>query len=268
MVLYADMLFLVDLSMDFLTLYLCARLTHKPVSVLRMGAAAAAGAIGSVLLLIFQAGRALTFCAGVLLSAAMTGIAFGLRPSAGAFLRQCLLVWGCGAITGGCMSVLMSFGNPVYLEQPAGGNDSFGAVFLCTAAAVYGLIRLLQKRMETKSAEVIIVLHGKTAKVQVLVDSGNLLTDPLTGRPVLLVSAEAVKTLDIPVSDTEAALQSREHLLPVPAKGVQGTRLLWGVRPEILYVAGEKREALVAAESVPADHYGGYGGTCPATLLG
>lgn len=266
MVLYADILFLVDLSMDFLTLYLCARLTHHPAGPLRLLAGAALGALGSVLLLVMGAGRAVTLAAGILLSVLMTAAAFGVRPTARWFFRQCILVWGCCAITGGCMSVLMSLGNPVYLA-PAESETSFAPVFLGTTAAVYALIRLLQRRMEAKTAVVRLVFHGIMAEVTVLVDSGNLLTDPLTGRAVILVSAEALRPLDLPVSDTEKALVSREHLLPVPAKGVNGTRLLWGIRPELLLVNGQKKDALVAAEPVPADHYGGLGGTCPACLV-
>lgn len=266
MVVYADILFLVDLSMDFLTLYLCARLTHRQAGCRRLLAGSVVGALGSVLMLICQARRTAVFWGGLLLSAAMTAAAFGFRPSAGAFFRQCLLVWGCGAVTGGCMSVLMSLGSPVYME-PKGGQASFFPVFLTTTGAVYGLMRLLQKRMETRTAEITIVHHGTTARLTVLVDSGNLLTDPLTGRPVILVSAEAVRPLDLPLSGTEEALQSREHLLPVPAKGIGGSRLLWAVRPDLLLVGGQPKDALVAAENVPADHFGGWSGTCPASLV-
>ncbi|MBR4959722.1 MAG: sigma-E processing peptidase SpoIIGA [Clostridia bacterium] len=266
MTIYADILFLVDLSMDFLTLYLCARLTHRPVSPGRLLGGSALGALGSILLLVCQAGRGMVFWCGVLLSAGMTAAVFGFLSSAGAFFRQCVLVWGCGAVTGGCMSVLMSLGNPVYMD-PTGGRADFLPVFLGTTGAVYGLIRLLQKRMGTKTAEVRIVLHGVTAKLTVLVDSGNLLTDPLTGRPVILVSGEAVLPLELPASGTETALTSPEYMLPVPAKGAFGTRLLWALKPDLLFVNGQKRDALVAAESVPADHFGGYAGTCPTVLI-
>ncbi|MBR5445411.1 MAG: sigma-E processing peptidase SpoIIGA, partial [Clostridia bacterium] len=247
MIVYADILFLVDLSMDFLTLYLCARLTHRPAKTGRLLAGSVLGALGSVLLLMCRAGRGVVFWTGVGLSVMMTAAAFGFLASAAGFVRQCVLVWGCGAVTGGCMSVLMSLGEPVYLEQ-TGGSTDFLPVFLGTTGAVYGLIRLLQKRFGTATAEVRIVLHGVTADLTVLADSGNLLTDPLTGRPVILVSAKAALPLELPGAGTENALQSPEHLLPVPAKGACGTRLLWALRPDLLFVNGQKRDALVAAE--------------------
>ena len=263
MVLYADILFLVDLSMDFLTLCLCARLTHRPITLLR--GLGAAGALGSVLLLLTGAGRGTVFLAGLLLSGVMTAVAFGIRPGMRSFLRQCLLVWGSGAITGGCMSVLLSLGTPVYLENGYGGRTSFWPVFLGTTGTVYCLIRLLQKKMNHRTAEVTVLYHGRTASCTVLVDSGNLLTDPLTGRSVLLLSRDAVEALCLPSG--EETLTCREPVLPVPANSVTGTRLLWAVKPDMLTVNGVRKDALVAAEAVAADHYGGWSGTCPVSLV-
>lgn len=261
MVLYADVLFLVDLSMDYLTLHLCARLTHRRVHPIRLLVGAVTGAIGSVLLVCMHAGRGMTFWGGLLLSALMTVLPFGVGKTAGAFLRQYLLVWGSGAITGGCMSLLLSLGTPVYLS---GGSSTqpFLPLFLATTGMVYSLLRILQKRLYTQTAEVQITCHGQTARCTVLVDSGNLLTDPLTGRAVLLVSQKAVERLHLPVDLVES-----EKLLPIPANSIHGTRLLWGLRPDALYVNGIAKDALVAAEPVPLDHYGGYSGTCPSSLV-
>lgn len=261
MVLYADVLFLVDLSMDFLTLHLCARLTHRRVHPLRLAFAAVVGALGSVLLTCLNANRGVTFFTGLLLSAAMNAIAFGFGRSAGAFLRQYLLVWGSGAITGGCMSLLLSLGTPVYLSDGSGGTQPFLPLFLATTGMVYSLLRILQKRLHIQTADVQITCHGQTSRCTVLVDSGNLLTDPLTGRSVVLVSKNAVANLPLPTDETVPGL------LPIPANGVNGTRLLWGFRPDALYIDGVARDALIAVESVPGDHYGGYSGTCPISLI-
>lgn len=263
MVLYADVLFLVDLSMDFLTLHLCVRLTHRKVHPLRLLIGSVTGAIGSVWLVCFGAGRGMTFFSGLLLSALMTGIVFGFGRTAGAFLRQYLLVWGSGAITGGCMSLLLSLGTPVYLSDgsSSGSTQPFLPLFLATTGMVYSLIRILQKRLHIQTADVQITCHGQTARCTVLVDSGNLLTDPLTGRAVVLVSQNAVAALPLPTDKTVPGL------IPIPANGVQGTRLLWGFRPEALYINGVARDACIATEPVPVDHYGGYSGTCPISLV-
>ncbi len=267
MILYADILFVVDLSMDWLTLALCARLTHRPVSGIRLLIAAALGALGSVLLVILGAGRLTTFVTGLALSAGMTAISFGFfrksRSRAGAFCRQWLIVWGCGAVTGGVLSVLMSFGEPVYIGSATGEKSGFLPLFLATAAVVYGFTRLLQKKVHTETVTVTITWHGREATLTALLDTGNLLTEPMTGKSVLLVS-KAAASLPFPTGEdpTQAC-----GIFPVIAKGTTGTRLLWGIRPDSLVIDGQPREALVAAEEVPADHYGGYGGTCPGSLV-
>lgn len=261
MILYADVLFLVDLSMDYLTLQFCSRLTHRRVHSLRLLIAAAVGALGSVLLLCLQADRGTTFFTGLLLSAIMTAITFSFGKTAGAFLRQYLLVWGSGAITGGCMSLLLSLGTPVYLSSPSENTPAFLPVFIATIGMVYSLLRILQKRLQVKTAEVQITCHDKTVRCTVLVDSGNLLIDPLTGRAVVLVSQQALAELHLP--EAENAIGR----IPIPANSVHGTRLLWGFRPDTLYIGGVARDALVATEPVPIDHYGGCSGTCPLSLI-
>lgn len=269
MVLYADILFLVDLSMDYLTLHLCAKLTHRRVHLMRILLSAILGALGSVLLLCLNAGRGMTFFTGLMLSAIMTAITFGFGVSVGAFLRQYLLVWGSGAITGGCMSLLLSLGTPIYTDTSmytASATDHSGAqtflpLFMATTGMVYSLLRILQKRLQIQTTEMQITYHGKTAHCTVLVDSGNLLTDPLTGRAVVLVSQNAVADLHLPTDETVPGA------LPIPASGVHGVRLLWGFRPDALYIHGIARDALIATEPVPTDHYGGYSGTCPISLI-
>ncbi len=269
MVLYADILFAVDMSMDWLTLALCARLTHMPTSGKRLLLASMVGAVGSVLLVVLGAQGGVTFGAGILLSALMTAIAFGLYRTCGrgwkrwrAFGRQWLTVWGCGAVTGGVLSVLMSLGEPVYIGKETPRENGFLPLFLATAVVIYGFLRLVQKRITAKTATVTIGWQGREGTLTVLVDTGNLLTEPMTGKPVLLLSANAAHPLHLPTGENPAGL-----FFPVIAKGATGTRLLWAIRPEKLEINGKRREALVAAEDVPADHYGGMGGTCPGCLV-
>ncbi len=269
MVVYADILFLVDMSMDFLTLSLCARLTHRPTKGIRVGMASVLGALGSVLLVILGAGRYSTFLTGLVLSAVMTGIAFGLKRTYGggwrgliSFGKQWLTVWGCGAVTGGVLSVLMSLGEPVYVGTTEKAEPGFFALFLATAVVIYGFLRLLGKRITTKTAEITIEWHDKKAVCTVLLDTGNLLREPMTGKPVILISQEAVVPLELPTGEPT----DTGRYFPIVAKGVGTARLLWGIRPDRLLVNGVPREALVAAEEVPATHYGGMGGTCPGCL--
>ncbi len=267
MILYADILFVVDLSMDWLTLALCARLTHRSVTSIRLLLSAMLGSLGSVLLVVTQAGRIATFVTGLMLSAAMTAISFGtFRSSRGrgsAFCRQWLTVWGCGAVTGGVLSVLMSLGEPVYIGAETSDQTGFLPLFIATAAVVYGFARLLQKKVRTETAAVTIVWQGREATLTTLVDTGNLLTEPMTGKPVVLVSKAAAHPLPLPTGEIPT---TEARILPIIAKGPSGTRLLWGIRPDSLVIDGASREALVAAKDVPADHYGGYGGTCPGRL--
>jgi len=262
LILYADILFLVDFSMDFLTLRLCAAFTHRPAVLWRMSIASLVGATIGVGLVIADIDGAVTFIGGIFLSMVMTAICFGVGRSKGGFIRQCLLVWGCGAITGGCMSLLMSMGTPVYFKNEQSKTPAFLPIFLLAVLFVRLFSRLLIKRVNTSTTQIMFTYRGRQATCTVLVDSGNLLRDPLTGKPVILLSRAAIPNLEL---SKETNLE--EPMFPISANGVSGSRLLWAIKPEKLIIHGVRKDALIAVEDVPADHYGGCGGTCPLALL-
>lgn len=105
-----------------------------------------------------------------------------------------------------------------------------------------------------------------------LVDSGNLLCEPLGGHPVLLAKPEALENLfgdkkiefdagNISALGTDLARRVRF----VPAKGVGGEKLLVGFIPDRLTVDGIGRDGVVAAEK---NDYGGCDGIVPSVLVG
>ena len=64
---YADLLFLVNFSMDFLCYYLCARLLRRPLSLWRGIAASALGGIYAVAVLFLYADRVPAFLLDVII---------------------------------------------------------------------------------------------------------------------------------------------------------------------------------------------------------
>ena len=112
-------------------------------------------------------------------------------------------------------------------------------------------------------------LEGRAVSVSAFLDTGNLVTDPVGGRPVaILERAEALKLLPPPLAALVArgstdltrlppALAHRVRL--IPAEGVTGQGLLLAVLPDAAFLdAGRGRQAvelLVAGAplSVPPD---------------
>ena len=130
------------------------------------------------------------------------------------------------------------------LTMLLGGSFSSGA-YICTvpiriallAAAVCAILpRLIltflhaarTKNMQTK---VRIDLKDRSYELVALIDSGNLLTEPLTGKPVAVI---------------RKGLLQEEGGIPIPCRTVEGEGLLFGIRPKGFWV-------LVKGEWVQAD---------------
>jgi len=264
MVVYADILFLIDSSMDFLTLFLCGKCTHRRMSVPRLCLGAGLGAAGSVLLLFLPQHRILTLLSGILLSCLMTAAAFGLMNTPMAFVRQCILVWGCGALAGGILTMIMSLGMPVYEAIPE--NHTYPSIFLGTTVICILFVRLFTFRRHIQTVDICIRRGYRSVVVRALTDSGNLMTDPLSGRPVLLVSSAVLDQLYSSVRDiAEAAKKYRVRIIPSTSAG--GEKILYGVLPDSVIINGTEKDTVLVVEDVSAEHYGGFGALCPLSLI-
>lgn len=270
MVLYADVLFLIDFSMDFLSLYAAGALLALPRRLGRMLLAAAAGGLYGAAVTAVQAPPWIAAPTAVLMSAAMTRIAFGRADSLRTFLRSALSVWGCGALIAGFLTLFSGlFGGAL---PGFGGTD-----IVCAAcAAVFGFTRLLRRHAARGYADVRIPYGENVYEGRALIDSGNLLTDPLSGLPVILMRAEDARQIagdEVDgkfhgVWEADSAVRGGVRAVPVHS----GTpRMLYGFFcPEVLVRAGGRncrRSAVVCVDFEAAAGFGGCGVLLPAALL-
>lgn len=261
MIVYADILFLVDASMDIASLWLCARLFHRRCTTWRMLAAATVGGLGSVLLLFLPYSGTGIFLFGIFLSAAITGIAFGYKN----FIPVWSAVWGTGTLMGGVMTLLMRLGQPVYV---ASDFTDYSILYAVAVGICCAFIRLWRGKRTTSTAR-LYIRHGEWhTDVVSLVDSGNLATDPLSGVPVVFVSASCAP--DFPLVDSlmssECPAWLRKTLRIIPLRTLQGEGCVTGFLAEECIVDGKSCRAVVVIERVGAQNYGGYGALCPASL--
>ena len=153
-------------------------------------------------------------------------------------------------------------------------------VVLLSAAVCYGVLTLVFRRLAQHSAAngalvpVRLVLAGRSVTLTALVDTGNTLADPVSGRPVMVAEGERLAGLfpqDCRPSpgdlrDPAAALtrlgkgawRSRFRLLPYRSVGVD-RGLLLAVRMDSLELDGRRGgPALVALSPTPVSDGGGY----------
>ena len=269
-VLYADVLFIVNLSMDFLTIYIAAKLTHAKLSTLKVLAASAIGALYGVSAVIFIGSSVLSVFGNAVVSAVLAFVAFGFSGGFPELLRQSAVIWGCGALLGGIMSALMALGEPIYLDN--GHSEAYSRYYILTFAAAVLFIRIFTGRSDRKTVEVELCADGETVRFTALVDSGNLIREPLSGSPVIVASSSLFgeKTVEqiesIRNSDGKAEPSVKMRVRVIPQKTINGAGLLYGFVPDEVKVGGKTKNAVIALDESPGADYGGFSGIVPACL--
>ncbi len=199
---YADVLFLINFSMDFLVFYLCDKLSRRKRNSLRYAVAAAiGGAYGVATLFIPQKGLTPMICDAVSLLLICSVAFYSKENRLRDFVGRCALFAGVSAILGGMMSALYSVLNRSGLAtlESDGGDDI--SVWIFALIAAFGSVAAVAggKRMKrissAKQASVEIGYGGRTVKLCAMTDTGNLLNDPLSGRGVAICELEAVKDI-------------------------------------------------------------------------
>ena len=277
-VIYADTLFLLNALVDYLLLLAAARLAGEPLRRGRFALGAALG--GGYAVAIFLPGMA--FLAHPLCrlasAALMLLLAYG---GSRRLLRQGVLFAALTcAFGGGVVAIGLLGGTGLTL----GGGVFYSAldlkVVLLSAAVCYGVLTLVFQRLARHSAadgelvDIKLYLGERSVSLTALVDTGNTLTDPISGRPVMVAEGERAAALfprehrptSADLRDPAAALtrlgtgewRARFRLLPYRSVGVE-RGLLLAVRVDSLELDGQvSGPVLVALSPTPVSDGGGY----------
>jgi stage II sporulation protein GA (sporulation sigma-E factor processing peptidase) len=252
---YVDEMFVLNLIINYFILIATAKLCALPLTRLRFVAAAALGALYSVLLLLPELGFLATPITKICLGALMTLIAFGK-------VRRLFRVFAA------FLAVSAAFGGTVFAATLlAGGYPDTGlyidismrVLVLSFAMCYFALtlvFRRLGRRRTRETAEVKIVQSGKEAIITALRDTGNELFDPVSGLPVMVADISAVLKLFPENSGDILKLGAPEflellgeyglkfRLVPFRTVGTE-TALLPVFRPDAIFVNGRQKKDLL-----------------------
>lgn len=277
-VIYVDTLFLLNAVIDYLLLLAAARLAGEPLRRRRFALGAALGGLYAVAIFLPGLGfLAHPMCrlasAALMLVAAYGGSRRLLRQ--GVLFIALTCAFGGGVVAIGLLGGTgLSLGNGVFYSA----LDL--KIVLLSAAVCYGVLTLVFQRLARHSAsdgelvDIKLTICDRSVSFTALVDTGNTLTDPVSGRPVMVAEGERAGPLfpkehrpgPDDLTDPAAALtrlgtgewRGRFRLLPYRSVGVD-RGLLLAVRLDALELNGQGRgPALVALSPTPVSDGGGY----------
>lgn len=110
--------------------------------------------------------------------------------------KQTFLFYFISFVFGGlsfAMVNLLNNGKVTILDGVLVADFSIFKVFLCGVLGSFMVFCFLKNKKKHVFKEIIIGLEQREVKLKVLLDTGNLLKEPYTGRPVIIVEKEALK---------------------------------------------------------------------------
>ena len=275
-VVYIDALFLLNLIVNYLLLLAAAKLAGEPLRRLRLAAGAALGGLYAAA--IFFPGLGFLTHPLCKLGAAVLMLLTGFGGSR-RLLRVTLVFFGLScAFGGGIFAIGLLGGRGLTLRNGVLYSVMDLRILLLSAAVCYAVLTLVFRRTARHGRRevlpAVLILEGRRVAVNALVDTGNTLTDPVTGRPVMvaegsrlspLLPGERVldeKALRDPVGTLERLSRGgrgrRFRLLPYQAVGVECGMLL-ALRLDDARVGAEDYGGiLVALSPNPVSDGGGY----------
>jgi stage II sporulation protein GA (sporulation sigma-E factor processing peptidase) len=260
-IIYVDRLFLVNFIIDYFLLLITGRVCGMRLRRGYIALGAALGGVYAVAVLYpglgFLSALPIKFCcAGAMMLTAYWGEQHLFRGMAAFALLS-------AAFGGVAWAASMSLGFDVRtgLYIPV----SFKVLALSFGVCYGGILFLLNRRgqrMEREKQRLMVLLADRRVELQALVDTGNTLYDPISGRKILVVEAKALSPLfDENIaevfcrSDTLEAFQELSHqqelagrlgLVPFSALGTK-SGLLLTIRPDSVQQGTQKLDVLVGA---------------------
>lgn len=274
-VLYADVLFIINFSMDFISLWATAKLLSLRRSTLRFVLSAALGAAAATAMTALSVQGAAEAALALALSLAMALVAYGFG-SAKRLVGRALALWGAGALLGGAVTAACSLGGR-FSAAPAGGVARPWGFFAVGVLALWAFVRLIRPRLGRRTVRVRITVCGVSVESEALVDTGALACDPVGGDAAMFVSAPLAASLigeanakalaAIRPEELSGELHSKVRL--IPAKGIGDATLCAAIAADsvVLPPDGTPRRALICVTDAPKDHFGGFDALVPSSLL-
>ena len=258
-VIYADTLFAVNFSMDFLALYITGKSLHTAIDPGKLTLSASIGAIFATITAVLPyEGRiagiigCLTFigCAALM---CFTAYRCRIAKSTAVFIAVNLGL-------GGMISAMCSWLRKSGFEA----SQTLEPLTLIVFGMIAGAASLLYGRLgrtKERETEVTIKLPDGDKKLYLLSDSGNLLYEPISGKPVVIARPSALGIDELTPENVPESLKMK--LRAIPSESIAGKRLIYGFAAG-LTIDRRVIEAVIAP--VEAD-FGGYDGIIPEILL-
>ncbi|MBE6596447.1 MAG: hypothetical protein E7641_02145 [Ruminococcaceae bacterium] len=269
-IVYVDLLFLINFSMDFLCFFITSRILSRRLSTPRALIGAAIGGIYADLALFIPFGRILALAVDLAVCLLISAVASYKKGRLRDLPLYTLVYLAVSMALGGFMTAIFNLLNRVDIPIEEDTSDGISVWLFALLAAISGIITLVGGRFfRRKSAEpiseIVVSYGGKSKRLCAMTDTGNLLREPISGKPCILVDAESISPI-LPreivraaksgsgMRVTELRREDARNIRLIPIRTAGGEGSLVGVRAERIEMIGKggarEVDAIVALSDI------------------
>ena len=278
MVVYGDLLFFINFSMDFLCFYISCLLLHQRLPIFRACLSSFVGGVYSVLALFLTFDGPKATALDILVLILMCFVVYcGKEVTFLRIVKGIFLYFFVSALLGGLMTALFSLFNRIELLAGDYGLDDginvwiFVLLVIIASMCTLGGGRVFRSSSSEKTAQLTIESELGTLNLNALIDSGNLTYEPISGKAVVFVSVEKCKkivekslydSLNNNSNIDEMPIQILSKIRIIPTRSVSGERIFYATKfKKVTVKIGKmKKEIDTYVALVKDDYLGEYDG--------
>ncbi len=280
---YADIFFIINLSMDFLLFVLLSLVLRAKKKPLRLFMAATITAALPIAQMLLPGNEILSFVILMITSFTACAIAFenfGFIKLSLSFVLFSLLS---SVISELLTKLYLYLGDLTLVPENTGGSGGIIPLAVCVGASALSalfsyIIKRVKKRKKTLKTTLTVISDQITVEMSAYCDSGNLLREPVGGLPVIITGMEKMKKI-VPDSLHSVFFSSkssfdepslsdarRVRIIPIMPVGAGGARILFGYVPDKILLDGSEVSACIALDT-GSSKFGGCEALLPNCLI-
>lgn len=196
---YWDLLFILNFAFDFILLLAVSLILRRRCKLKRLILGALLGAL-SIFLLFIKINSIELFIIKLLVSVIMCVVSFSYKNFK-YFMRNMMYLYMTSIVLGGFLYLLnveFSYKQSGLVFYHNGLSINFVILIICSPIIIYLYVKqsLMLKNNYSSYYDLNISLNGNIIKLTGFLDTGNKLVEPITKRPIILVSKEKLKNVD------------------------------------------------------------------------
>ncbi len=200
MTIYIDVILFENICMNYIILFATGLINKVNIKQIRIITASFIGSVYAVLSFMSILEVYSSFILKIILSVVMIYIA--LKPkNLKILLKQLLIFYLVSFAFGGCAFALLYFIRPQDILMKNGLLTGTYPIKIALLGGIVGFVivniafKIVKTRISKKDmfCEITIIIDDKKACIKALIDSGNLLKDPISAMPVIVVEASSLK---------------------------------------------------------------------------